>query len=925
MRHIHCSVSLRRLFTAATALVTVLIIVLVAASLLELGGAVFEDRVHNIAVVGAGLLAAAAACIAGLRSRGRRRVSWFCWSAYAGLEAFTDWNVLAVHAPTSFPTWSDVAIFAQVPLVLFAAVAFMRVVSPRLAVTVAYCDGLLMGGGALVIGMATGYDSFLNGRTSALVSMITLAQPVTDVVVLTLIAAVVARVGRKTRPLGLLIGAAIVCIGISDSELARQVGLGIAAPGSVFVNGWIAGLLCLGIAALYSVSFRRRAETISGDTARSRALLLVPVLPVALACGVGVGLQSEDPRVARALVWVMLALIGLTLLRMYLALYMNHALGKELTHQASHDSLTGLPNRTLLRRRLERALAAIETSHQYVTLMMLDLDGFKEVNDTFGHSAGDQVLVQVARRVVTSVRGVDSVARLGGDEFAILLAQTPEDHAAAVARRVLAALELPLALRITSVGVAASIGIATGGLGDTADEVLRNADLAMYAAKAAGGNGYALYKPVMHTAVAERVRVENALRTAWLTADLIVHYQTIVDLKDGRMVSVEALARWRHPDGDVIPPSVFIPIAERTGLIIPIGARVLDEACQRLAGWQRDYGGTEELAMSVNVSPRQLYSDDLVDIVREALRSSGIKPHCLILEVTETAMTDDTDSAIKILSRLKVLGVRMAIDDFGVGASSLARLRRLPVDVVKIDKSLVDHVPDGHVASSMLDAVVGVVRALQLRTVIEGVERADQAEHLRASGYDLAQGYHFARPMEASAIESALADAQGTGGIVLFPLAAAIAPVALPETSRRVVVVDDDEDVGTIACRVLERSGARAVLVPTIRAAMAELSRRTDGMVIDIGMPDGDGWTLITFIRESRDHARMPIVVMTGLLDSAEVLNRAYDLECEYLGKPFAPEALIAKVESARRVMGSPDGASGRSSRETPKVAAVAG
>ncbi len=734
--------------------------------------------------------------------------------------------------------------------------------------------------------------------------MISLAQPITDVVVLTLVAAMTAQVGRKTRPIGVLLGAAIVGIGISDSQVAHQISLGLSAPGSVFANGWIAGSACLAAAALYSVCYRRQPETALADMTRSRSVLWISILPVALATGIGVGLRAQDAQIARALVWVMLVLIGLILLRMYLALYMNLGLGRALEHQAEHDSLTGLPNRTLLLRRLDRALVAIELSNQHVTLMMLDLDGFKEVNDTYGHSAGDQVLVQVARRVVTSVRDVDSVARLGGDEFAVLLAQGPVDNAAVIARRVLATLELPLSLRTTTVSVAASIGIATGSLGDTADELLRNADLAMYAAKAAGGNGFALYKPTMHTAVAERVRVENALRTAWLTGDLIVHYQPIVDLKDGRMVSVEALARWRHPDGDVIPPSVFIPIAERTGLIIPIGARILNEACQRLACWQRDYKGTAELTMSVNVSPRQLYSDDLVEIVHEALRSAGIKPQCLILEVTETAMTDDMDSAIKILGKLKALGVRMAIDDFGVGASSLARLRRLPVDIVKIDKSLVDHVPDGHVASSVLDAVVGVVRALQLRTVIEGVERGDQAEHLREAGYDLAQGYFFAKPLDAATIEQAFAEAQDGGDCNVYPLASIVQSAVLRTTTSRVVVVDDEEALGTSACRMLEGNGMRAVLVLTIREAMAELSKRTDAMVIDIGLPDGDGWGLITYIRDSPDHGRMPIVVMTGLLDSAEVLNRAYDLECEYLGKPFASEALIAKVESARRIVG---------------------
>jgi diguanylate cyclase (GGDEF)-like protein len=612
---------------------------------------------------------------------------------------------------------------------------------------------------------------------------------------------------------------------------------------------------------------------------------------------------------------------GVTLL----TAFRSRGLGKVLAHQALHDPLTGLPNRTFLCRRLDHELAALDTPGRCVTLMILDLDGFKEVNDTLGHSIGDQVLVQIARRVASSVRHVDAVARLGGDEFAVLLASTPGDHEATLARRVLAALELPVTVKTTTVAVAASIGIATAELGETADELLRNADLAMYTAKAAGGNGYALYKPHMHSAIAERVRVETGLQTAWLTGDLLVHYQPIVDLANGRMVSVEALARWKHPDGDLIPPAVFIPIAERTGLIIPIGARVLNEACQQLASWQRQYGAAADITMSVNVSPRQLYSDDLVVIVAEALRSAGLQPQCLILEVTETAVMDDLDSAIRILGRLKALGVGIAIDDFGVGASSLARLRRLPVGVVKIDKSLVDHVPDGHVASSLLDAVVDMVRALQLKTIIEGVERADQAKHLRASGYDLAQGFYYARPMEAAAIERSLATARAAdGGRAVFPVDAVSEPIARRETTGRALVVDDDEAVGVTACRILERHGLRAVLVPTIREAVAELTHTTDVMVVDIGMPDGDGWDLISYVRASAMHARMPMVVMTGLLDSPEVLNRAHDLECEYLGKPFAPEALIAKIESARRMTGgAPDAPATDSERES-HITAVA-
>jgi CheY-like chemotaxis protein len=225
----------------------------------------------------------------------------------------------------------------------------------------------------------------------------------------------------------------------------------------------------------------------------------------------------------------------------------------------------------------------------------------------------------------------------------------------------------------------------------------------------------------------------------------------------------------------------------------------------------------------------------------------------------------------------------------------------------------------------LLDAVVGMVRALQLKTIIEGVERADQAKHLRASGYDLAQGYYYARPMEAAAIERSLASARAAdGGRAVFPVDAVSEPIARRETTGRALVVDDDEAVGVTACRILERHGLRAVLVPTIREAVAELTHTTDVMLVDIGMPDGDGWDLISFVRASAMHARMPMVVMTGLLDSAEVLNRAYDLECEYLGKPFAPEALIAKIESARRMTGGAPDASATDSERESHIAAVA-
>jgi diguanylate cyclase (GGDEF)-like protein len=899
----------RRLFLAAAACIAVLIAIGLGASLLGLGGPDLEDTIHNIAEVAAGFFAGVVALIAALRSRGRRRVAWSCWSAYGFLgavgEGIADWNTLVTHTALTFPSAADIAFLAQVPAGIVGAVVMMRASSSRLAVTVSLFDGFLVAGGLLVIGLSTFLDTFFeDGGNSIIVSVISLAEPVTDIVILTLVATLAVRVGRNVRLAPVLIAVGVAAVALADGAVTYQTAHGIDAPGSTFAIGWTAGLLFIGLGALYAACFRHQADFRFKSTARSGVGTLAPILLVALACGFASAEITKEPDFARTLVWAMLALMAVTLFRMCLAQLLNIRLGHTLAHQASHDALTGLPNRTLLRERLERALTARSMQPQRVTLLMLDLDGFKAVNDTFGHNAGDQLLIQVAERIVTSVRDVDLVARLGGDEFAALFASGPQDQAISIARRILAALDLPFTLGTATTSVEASIGIATGLSPDSADELLRHADLAMYAAKTSGGSRYALYEPQMHTAVAERTSMEIALRTAWLTNDLFSQFQPIVDLATGRMVSVEALARWKNSDHVVVPPSVFIPVAERTGAIIPIGIRMLNDACRCLAGWQRRHSEASELSVSVNLSPRQLHSEDLLDVVSEALRESGIHPSCLVLEVTETAVIEDMDSAIRILGRLKSLGIRLAMDDFGVGASSLARLRRLPLDIVKIDKSLVDHVPDGHVASKLLDAVVGVVNALRLRTVIEGVERVDQAEHLRAAGYDLGQGYYFGRPMSGDAIEALLASTPiGTGGISDHLIAAVEPSSSVDSPSERVLVVDDDVAIGTAACRILERQGMRATYASTIRKATTELTRGTDAMVVDIGMPDGDGWTLIGTVRADRLHASMPVVVMTGLLDDADVLNRAHDLKCEYLGKPFAPEALIAKVKLSKRLI----------------------
>jgi diguanylate cyclase (GGDEF)-like protein len=900
-------VSYRRLFVVSAAACGALIAVLIVASLLGLGGAELEDTIHNLAEVAAGLIAAALALLAASRSRGRRRIAWFCWSAYALLaavgEGIADWNALVTHGVLTFPSAADIAFLLQVPAGVAGAVILLRVNSSRLAVGVAVLDGLIVGVGVLVIGLATILEPIITSGNSLAVIVVSLAEPVTDVIVLTLVITVVVRVASIARVSPLLIAVGVLGVALADSAATYQIAIGDSTPGSTFAIGWTAGLLGVGLGALHWFCFRSRADVRVRSAPTSAWGIVVPILPVALSSVFAIVKYFGDGETLDLVIWA-IALVSLTLARMCLALFLNARLGQSLAHQAMHDSLTALPNRTMLLRSLQRRLAAVQDAGAQVLVLMFDIDGFKGVNDTYGHPVGDQLLVQVAERVVATTREDDLTARLGGDEFAILVANGSREQAMIVTLRILAALEIPFTLGNTKVSIGASVGIAIAEPGESADELLRNADLAMYAAKASGGGCYSVYEPQMHLAVVERTRLEYALGMAWHTDELLVHYQPIVDIASGRLVSVEALARWRNPDGEVIPPAVFIPVAEQTGAIVQIGIRVLNDACHCLARWQLQFPEAGYLSVSVNLSPRQLRSHDLVDTVGEALRASGIKPECLILEVTETALMEDLESAIRVLGRLKSLGIRLAIDDFGVGASSLARLRRLPVDIVKIDKSLVDHVPDGHVASGLLDAVVGVVRALQLRIVIEGVERVDQAAHLRASGYDLAQGYYFARPMDADAIGTLLASAQ-SGHVVLGDAAPAVGgrATALDAASDRVLVVDDDIDLGTVACRVLESQGMRATLALTFKQAETEILRGVDVMVIDIGLPDGDGWDLIRTVRASAEHARVPVVIMTGLLDSADVLNRAYNLQCEYLGKPFAREALVAKVRLARKLV----------------------
>jgi diguanylate cyclase (GGDEF)-like protein/PAS domain S-box-containing protein len=425
-------------------------------------------------------------------------------------------------------------------------------------------------------------------------------------------------------------------------------------------------------------------------------------------------------------------------------------LQEQLVHEASHDALTQLANRALFHERVAEALRGRRRTDQ-VAVLFLDLDGFKEVNDSLGHAAGDQLLVQVADRLRAAVRDGDTVARFGGDEFAVLLACPDLVEAQAVARRIVAAVGEPFAIDGRDVHVGASVGLAGGDPGEGtpvgAEQLMRNADLAMYRAKAAGGGDVASYDPQMHTGLMDRLQLEADLRRAVERGELVLHYQPTVDLPAGRVVGFEALMRWNHPTRGMVPPAAFIPLAEATGAIVPMGRWLLEEACRQLLAWNA--GSPRPVKMAVNVSVRQFDRTDLAGMVAEVLAATGMPADWLVLEMTESVLMTDTEENLEQLVRLKALGVLLAIDDFGTGYSSLAYLRRFPVDILKIDRSFVERLGDEADAATLANTIVQLGRSLGMTVIAEGVESPRQLAALRRMGCDLAQGFHFSRPLPA--------------------------------------------------------------------------------------------------------------------------------------------------------------------------------
>jgi diguanylate cyclase (GGDEF)-like protein/PAS domain S-box-containing protein len=444
---------------------------------------------------------------------------------------------------------------------------------------------------------------------------------------------------------------------------------------------------------------------------------------------------------------------------------------ERLAYQRLHDQLTGLPNRTLLLDRLGHALALAERHGNTLAVLAADLDNFKLVNESLGHAIGDQVLREAVGRLRQIVRasdtmartGHDGLARLDGDEFAVICENLgSERDAVAVSERIVQALSKPFTVAAEPIFLTASVGIALSRADASAASLIRDATTARQRAKERGRGRFELFDPELHARVANRLSQESRLRHALEGDEFVLHYQPLVSARDGQWIGAEALLRWNHPERGLLLPADFLPLAEETGLIVPLGRWVLEQACTQAAAWQSDACRRRPYRVSVNVSGHQLLQDDAPAMVADALASSGLDPARLAVEITETVLLGDTGAAVKALTALNALGVRVFLDDFGTGYSSLSYLKRLPFDAVKLDRAFVHGLDESSVDQQIIGAVVQMARALGMTVVAEGVETDGQRRHLRELGCHVLQGYYFARPMPAEQMTAVLA-AAGNG------------------------------------------------------------------------------------------------------------------------------------------------------------------
>ena len=717
-------------------------------------------------------LAAASCVVFGRRAAPQVRLAWMWIGAFATVwavgAAVLTWYDFGKNGAVPFPSAADAGFLAALPLAAIGVLLFSSAPGPGVSRARMLLDGVIVAGSLLIVSWTTALGTVYHSGSGTVFSQaIGLAYPISDVIVATVGVSVLAQGRSRQQVPPVLVVAGLLCLTVADSSLAYLSHLTSFRYDVLVDAGRVAGLMLIALAPIWPLDPNTTArDEVEGPSPWQVAL---PYLFVAIAIFAATLKGTQSRHLDLFDVIAGLCVIGAVLTRLVLTLVenlrltsqMRHAVTTlranqvELVHYALHDSLTGLPNRVLFGDRIEHALARRSSPTRRVAVMLCDLDSFKDVNDTLGHPSGDEVLIAAADRLSSCVRPADTVARVGGDEFAILIDDASGvDEVASVAARVCSAMRTPFTVAGRDFIVQVSVGIAMANQYDTRSEkLLQDADVALYATKDAGGNDYTFFEPRLGKAYVDRLGLQAELSVALDNGELFMEYQPVVELASGRTVGVEALLRWRHPRRGVLKPVDFLPVADNSGIAVQIGAWVLGEALQQLRGWRERTPSAAHLWTAVNVSARQLASGDLVRAVSKAIDASGLEPESLHIELAESAVIDLVDWSLLVLTELKNLGATLEIDGFGTGYSSLAYLKQLPIDGVKIDRVFVDGLGTDGRDAVIIEAVVSLAHALQLKVAAAGVETSRQLEWLRTLGCDYGQGYQWSIPLPAADLE----------------------------------------------------------------------------------------------------------------------------------------------------------------------------
>jgi diguanylate cyclase (GGDEF)-like protein len=750
---------------AGVGVATVLLLLAVAGAFVAGQVDRWVDDLGELALASCGALNCA---LAARSASGRLRASWAALGAaclsWAIGEAIWSWYELALHTTTPFPSVADIG-FLGFPLGALAALALFPAganYADRLRMTL---DGLSTACAIGLVSWGTALGAVVDaGGDSTLATAVSVAYPLSDIALLVMCVMVLSRSRAHRLPLAFVAGG-LALMAVSDSGFAYLTAQGTYGTGNPVDLGWFLAFGLVALATLAPGATTARAQ----PDAVAVAGAVLPYVPVVVAAGFIGWRYSTGHRLGSLESLLIGILVLLVLLRQFLTARDNHRLARalaereaQLRHQAFHDGLTGLANRALYVDRVAHALDLHRRDGRALAVCFLDLDGFKTVNDTQGHGAGDELLRQASERFRRVLSDADTLARLGGDEFAVLLEDHPDPLT--VANDLLASLDTPFDVGGPRVSVLASIGVARVDPDDptpTVDELLMRADIAMYAVKRGGKADVLLHSAGLQLEEIDDVALGRAFAQALVDQQVTLAFQPVVELSTGSIYALEALARWTRRGTDV-PPEVFVRVAERCNLMDPLFRLVLAEACTQLAGWRALPGGSR-LRVAVNVSPRQLASPGLPMIVNHELRAHGLTGDRLVLEITETEGMADTAVSRAVCDQLRALGVRLSVDDFGTGLSSLARLRDLPIDEVKIDRSFVANLDHDEGGRRFVRGVLAFAEEVGLAVVAEGVEREAERAALTDLGCHLAQGFLFSPPVPAEAVAALLMDAQAAG------------------------------------------------------------------------------------------------------------------------------------------------------------------